>query len=84
MGLIVLFAVGGVVGWLASILAGGDDTRSFALNVFAGIGGALLVGMLTSTVPLMDGLSATTLFAGTIGAIAMVAGFAFLRLRMVR
>ena len=84
MGFIVLFAVGGVIGWLASILARRDDARAIVSNVAAGVAGSLLAGLLTSREPLMSGLSATTLIAGVVGAGVILAAFAYLRLRLVR
>ena len=32
MGFLVLFAIGGILGWLASIVARGDDGRSIAFD----------------------------------------------------
>lgn len=84
MGYIVLFAVGGVIGWLASILLRGDDARSILTNVSIGVVGAVLVGILTTSEPLMVGLSAATLMIGALSSIALVGGLALLRLRTVR
>ena len=84
VGYIVLLAVGGVMGWLASILSRRDDIAAVATNVLAGSAGSLAIGIMLSREPLMNGLTATTLLAGTAGAIAVLAGLAFLRLRLVR
>lgn len=84
MGYIVLFAVGGVIGWLASILLRGDDARSIVANVSIGVAGALLGGILTTSEPLMVGLSAATLMIGALASLALVGGLAVLRLRTVR
>lgn len=40
----VWLAVGGVIGWLASILMKTDDQQGIVLNVVVGIVGALLAG----------------------------------------
>jgi uncharacterized membrane protein YeaQ/YmgE (transglycosylase-associated protein family) len=45
MGLVFLVVLGGVLGWLAAIINSSDNGRGLALNVAAGIGGALLTGL---------------------------------------
>ena len=84
MGFIVLFAVGGVIAWVASILTRSDDGRSIALHLAVGIAGALLAGALASRESLMVGLSATSLLAGMTGALLLLAALAFARRRAVR
>lgn len=84
MGFIVLFAVGGVLAWLASILSRGDDSRTIAQYLGAGISGALVAGALASDESLMVGLSAWTLLAGMAGALTLLAVLTFARRRLVR
>ena len=48
MNLIVWLVVGGVVGWLASIIMKRDASQGIILNVIVGIVGALLAGWLIS------------------------------------
>ena len=84
MGFIVLFAVGGVLAWLASILTRGDDGRTIAQYLGAGIAGALVAGALASRESLSVGLSALTLLAGMAGAVAALAALSFARHRMAR
>ena len=45
MGLVFLVVVGGILGWLAAIIMRAEDTRGVMLNVTAGIGGALVTGL---------------------------------------
>ena len=45
MGLVFLVVVGGILGWLAAIVMRADGARDVALNVAAGIAGALLTGL---------------------------------------
>ena len=45
MGLVFLVVLGGILGWLAAIINSSDKPRGVALNVSAGIGGALLTGL---------------------------------------
>ena len=45
MGLVFLVVLGGILGWLAAIINSSDQARGLALNVAAGIAGALLTGL---------------------------------------
>lgn len=45
MGLVFLVVLGGILGWLAAIINSSDNARGLALNVAAGIGGALLTAL---------------------------------------
>ena len=57
MGIIILIIVGGILGWLASIVMRTDAQQGVLLNVIVGIIGALLAGFLI--VPLIGGGSIT-------------------------
>ena len=46
MSIIVWLIVGGIVGWLASILAGTDASMGIVSNVLVGIVGAFIGGLL--------------------------------------
>ena len=48
MGILVWLIVGGVVGWLASIVMRTDAQQGILLNVVVGIVGALLAGFIVS------------------------------------
>jgi len=72
MGFLVLIAVGGILGWLASILSRSDDGRGIALNVGLGVLGSLLAGAIASNESLLIGLSATALLSALAGAAAML------------
>ena len=45
MGLVFLVVLGGILGWLAAIINSSATARGIAFNVGAGIGGALLTGL---------------------------------------
>lgn len=53
MNLIIWLVVGGLVGWVASLLMGTDARQGVVLNVVVGIVGALLAGFVL--VPLIGG-----------------------------
>jgi len=55
--LIVLLIVGGVLGWLASIVMRTDAQQGIFLNIVVGIVGALLAGLIIT--PMIGGASIT-------------------------
>ena len=78
MGLIILIVVGGILGWLASIVMRTDGQQGIFLNVIVGIVGALLAGFLL--VPLIGGgsitegnFSVTSLLVSFLGAVVLLA-----------
>ncbi len=70
MGLIILVAVGAILGWLASIIMRIDDQHGILLNVAVGVGGALLSGLLIKSDSILVGISAGALLVGVAGSIA--------------
>ena len=58
MGIILMLIIGGILGWLASIIMRTDAQQGIVLNVVVGIVGALLGGFLLT--PLIGGASITT------------------------
>jgi uncharacterized membrane protein YeaQ/YmgE (transglycosylase-associated protein family) len=78
MGIIILIIVGGILGWLASIIMRTDAQQGILLNVIVGIIGALLAGFLI--VPLIGGgsitagdFSVSSLLVSFLGAIVLLA-----------
>lgn len=55
---ILIIIVGGILGWLASIVMKTDAQQGILLNIVVGIVGAILGGLLLS--PLIGGASITT------------------------
>lgn len=55
MNLIILLVVGGVIGWVASLIMNTDGQQGIILNVIVGIVGALLAGFVVT--PLIGGAS---------------------------
>lgn len=70
MGLIILVAVGAILGWLASIIMRIDCQQGILLNVSVGIGGAMLSGVLFKSGSILVGISAGALLVGVAGSIA--------------
>ena len=50
MSIIVWLIVGGVIGWLASLLAGTDARMGIFMNVIVGVVGAFLGGLIAQAV----------------------------------
>lgn len=78
MTLILILIVGGILGWLASILMRTDGQQGIFLNVVVGIVGALIAGLLIT--PLIGGAPITSgrfdilsLFASFLGAVVLLA-----------
>ena len=77
MGILVWLIVGGVVGWLASIVMRTDAQQGILLNVIVGIVGASLAGFIVS--PLLgigtinEGISIATFLVSLVGAIILLA-----------
>ena len=78
MGLIVLLIVGGLIGWVASLIMRTDGQQGIVLNVVVGIVGALLAGFLVTPLvggaPITSGeLSIESVFVSLLGAIVLLA-----------
>jgi len=78
MNFIIWLIIGGVVGWLASIIMRTDGQQGILLNVIVGIVGAFLGGLLIS--PLLgagtinnSGLSVATFLVSLGGAVILLA-----------
>ena len=78
MTLILIIVVGGVLGWLASIVMRTDGQQGIFLNIVVGIVGALLAGFIIT--PLIGGAPITSgafdvmsLLASFLGAVVLLA-----------
>lgn len=83
MGLIILVVVGGVLGWLASIVMRADARPDMLLNVAIGIVGALIAGLASNDGPVLAGVSALALVIGFVGALATLLLANLLRSRQI-
>jgi len=78
MNIIILLVVGGVLGWLASIVMRTDGQQGIFLNIIVGIVGAFLAGFIIT--PLIGGAPITSgafdtrsLIASFLGAVVLLA-----------
>lgn len=73
MGFILYLIIGGIIGWLASIVMRTDAQQGIFLNVIVGIVGAFLAGLIVSGGSIGDGINVTSLLASFVGAIVLLA-----------
>ncbi len=77
MGIIIWLIVGGVVGWLASMIMKTDAQQGILLNVVVGIIGAFiggwLIGPLVGAGSINDGFSIMSFVVSLVGAIILLA-----------
>ena len=77
MGIIIWLLVGGVVGWLASLVMRTDASQGVLLNIVVGIVGAVLAGWLISPLvgvgTINQGISIGTFLVSLVGAIILLA-----------
>jgi len=74
MGLILWLVIGGIVGWLASILMRTDAQQGIVLNVVVGIVGAFIGGLIFTGGSInSSGLSLYTFLTSLVGAIVLLA-----------
>ncbi|NTZ43865.1 GlsB/YeaQ/YmgE family stress response membrane protein [Altererythrobacter sp. SALINAS58] len=79
MALLLLIAVGAILGWLAAIILQLNDFQGLALNIAVGIGGTLLAGVLTNSESILYGISGTALLLSVIGATGLLIAINALR-----
>ncbi|MBY0520961.1 MAG: GlsB/YeaQ/YmgE family stress response membrane protein [Sphingomonas sp.] len=72
MGLIIWLVIGGVCGWLASIIMRTDGQQGLVLNVVVGIVGAFIASFLFGG-GINDVITVTTFVYSLIGAIILLA-----------
>lgn len=89
MGLIILLIVGGLIGWVASMIMRTDGQQGIFLNVVVGIVGALLAGFVVTPliggVPITSGeISVPSVLVSLLGAIVLLAIINLIRRGAVR
>jgi len=77
MGIIIWLIVGGIVGWLASIIMRTDAQQGILLNVIVGIVGALLAGFIISPLigvgTINEGVTLASFLVSLVGAVILLA-----------
>ncbi len=77
MGIIVWLVMGGLVGWIASMIMGTNAQQGILLNVVVGIVGAViggwLIGPLLGAGSINDGITVMSFIVSLIGAVLLLA-----------
>lgn len=77
MGVIIWLVMGGLVGWIASMIMGTDARQGIILNVVVGIVGALiggwLIGPLLGAGSINQGITVMSFVVSLIGAVILLA-----------
>lgn len=84
IGIIVWLIVGGVVGWLASLVMGTDAQQGILLNIVVGIVGAFLAGLLLGGGTINEGITVMSFLYSLLGAIVLLAIVNLIRRGTVR
>ena len=85
MGIIIWLIVGGVVGWLASIIMRTDAQQGILLNIVVGIVGAFLAGLILGGGNInSDPLDLTNILWSLLGAVILLAIVNLIRRGSVR
>ncbi len=83
MGIIVWLVMGGLVGWIASMIMGTNAQQGIILNVVVGIVGALiggwLIGPLLGAGSINDGISIVSFIVSLIGAVLLLGILSFIQ-----
>lgn len=74
MGIILWLIVGGIIGWLASLIMRTDAQQGILLNIVVGIVGAFLGGLIFSGGSINNaGLTLTSFLVSLVGAVILLA-----------
>ena len=74
MGIIIWLIIGGIVGWLASLVMRTDAQQGILLNIVVGIVGAFLGGLIFSRGDINEApLDVTSFLVSLVGAIILLA-----------
>ncbi|MCK0530776.1 GlsB/YeaQ/YmgE family stress response membrane protein [Sphingobium agri] len=74
MGIIMWLVVGGVIGWLASVIMRADGQQGIILNIMVGIIGAFIGGLIFARGEINNApLTITTFLVSLVGSIILLA-----------
>ena len=84
IGIIIWIVVGGVVGWLASLIMRTDAQQGILLNIVVGIVGAFLAGLIIGGGSINDGVTLESFLWSLLGAVVLLAIVNLIRRGTVR
>lgn len=73
MGIIIWLIVGGIIGWLASLVMRTDAQQGILLNIVVGIVGAFIGGLIFSGGSINQNITVTSFIVSLLGAIILLA-----------
>ena len=73
MGIIIWLIVGGIVGWLASLIMRTDGQQGIILNIVVGIVGAFLASLIIGGGSINQGITIESFLYSLVGAIVLLA-----------
>jgi len=73
IGIIIWLVIGGIVGWLASLVMGRDGQQGILLNIVVGIVGAFIGGLIFSGGTINQQVTVTSFIVSLVGAIILLA-----------
>lgn len=72
IGFIIWIVIGGIIGWLASIVMRTDAQQGILLNIVVGIVGAFLAGLVMGGGSINREINLTSILASLVGAIVLL------------
>ena len=84
IGIIVWLVVGGVVGWLASLLMRTDGQQGIILNIVVGIVGAFIAGLIIGGGSINQDITVESFLWSLLGAVVLLAIVNLIRRGSVR
>ena len=84
MGIIIWLIVGGICGWLASLIMRTDAQQGIILNIVVGIVGAVIAGLLLGKGNINGSITIETFLWSLVGAIILLAVVNLIRRGTVR
>lgn len=73
IGIIVWLVVGGIIGWLASIIMRTDAQQGILMNIIIGIVGAFLAGLIFNGGSINQDINLTSVLVSLVGAVVLLA-----------
>jgi len=81
---LIWIVIGGIIGWLASIVMRTDAQQGVLLNIIVGIVGAFLAGLIVNGGTINDEIDVTSILVSFLGAVVLLAIVNLIRRGRVR
>jgi uncharacterized membrane protein YeaQ/YmgE (transglycosylase-associated protein family) len=84
IGIIVWLIVGGIIGWIASMIMRTDAQQGVLLNIIVGIVGAFIGGLIVTGGSINQDINLTSILVSLLGAVVLLAIVNLIRRGSVR